>query len=80
MAQLRADVGKKRLVKKDILVKLPYCPRGGILSAYLVRKSKDIIAILTAEIYFQAGGSRQAHRPGTQRTVPLALAMEDAYL
>ncbi len=52
MAQLGTDVGKKRLVKKDILVKMPYCPRGGILSAYLVRESQDIIAILIAKIYF----------------------------
>jgi hypothetical protein len=52
MTQLRTDVGKKRLVEKDILVKLPHCPRGGILSAYLVRKSQDIIAILIVNIYF----------------------------
>lgn len=39
MAQLTTDVGKKKLVEKDILVKVPHCPRGGILSAYLVRKS-----------------------------------------
>ena len=37
MAQLRTDVGKKKLIEKDILVRMPYCPRGGILSAYLVR-------------------------------------------
>jgi E3 ubiquitin-protein ligase SHPRH len=51
MAQLRIDVGKKRLSKKDILVRMPYCPRGGILSTYLVRKSQDIIAILIAKLY-----------------------------
>lgn len=53
MAQLGTDVGRKRLVKKDILIRLPYCPRGGILSAYLVCKSLDIIDILTTKIYFK---------------------------
>jgi hypothetical protein len=38
MAQLGTDVGKKQLVEKDILVEVPYCPRGGILSTYLVRQ------------------------------------------
>ncbi len=37
MAQLGADVGKRKLVEKDILVEVPYCPRGGILSTHLVR-------------------------------------------
>ena len=37
MAQLRADIGKRKLAKKDILVEIPYFPRGGILSTYLVR-------------------------------------------
>ena len=50
MTQLRTDVGKNRLVEKDILVKMPYCPRSGILSAYLVRKSQDLIAFLLANI------------------------------
>jgi len=52
MTQLGTDVGKKKLVEKDILVKIPHCPQGGILSAYLVRKSQDIVAILVANIYF----------------------------
>lgn len=51
MTQLRTDVGKEKLVEKDILVKMPHCPRGGILSAHLVRRSQDIIAILIANIY-----------------------------
>ena len=51
MAQLRTDVGRKRLIKEDILVRVPYCPRGGILSAYLVCKFLYIIAILTTNIY-----------------------------
>ena len=37
MAQLKADIGKRKLAKKDILVEIPYFPRGGILSSYLVR-------------------------------------------
>ena len=37
MAQLGADIGKKKLVEKDIFVEVPYCPQGGILSTYLVR-------------------------------------------
>jgi hypothetical protein len=80
MTQLGTDIGKKKLMEKDILVKMPHCPRGGILSAYLVRKSQDIVAILIAKIYFSAGGSRRAYRPGTQRTVTPALAMEGTYL
>ena len=48
MGQLRTDVGKKGLVGKDILVRMPYCPRGGILSAYLVRESQGSIRLLTA--------------------------------
>lgn len=80
MTQLKTDVGKKKLVEKDILVKLPYCLRGGILSAYLARESQDTIVIRIANVYAQAGGGRRAYRPGTQRTVPPALAMEDAYL
>jgi len=52
MTELNTDVGRKGLVEKDILVKMPYCPRGGILSAYLVRKSQDITAVLIANIYF----------------------------
>jgi len=52
MAQLGTGVGKKKLLEKDILVKMPYCPRGGDLSAYLVRKYQDIIAILIVIIYF----------------------------
>lgn len=51
MAQLRTDVGKKRLVEKDILVRMPYCPRGGILSAYLVCGSQVIIRLLTTKTY-----------------------------
>jgi hypothetical protein len=51
MTHLRTDAGKKKLVEKDILVKLPYCPRGGILSANLVRKSQDIISIPMVNIY-----------------------------
>jgi E3 ubiquitin-protein ligase SHPRH len=51
MGQLRTDVGKKGLVEKDILVRMPYCPRGGILSAYLVRESQGIISLLTAKTY-----------------------------
>ncbi|KAH9986179.1 hypothetical protein BJV74DRAFT_878530 [Russula compacta] len=43
MAQLRTDVGKKRLVEKDILVRMPYCPRGGILSAYLLEEADKLI-------------------------------------
>lgn len=46
MGQLRADVGKKDLVEKDILVRRPYCPQGGILSAYLVRESHAIVRLL----------------------------------
>jgi hypothetical protein len=46
MGQLRTDIGKKDLVEKDILVKMPYCPRGGILSAHLVRESHAIIKLL----------------------------------
>ena len=42
MAQLRTDVGKKKLVEKDIVVGVPYCPRGGILSTYLVRECQYI--------------------------------------
>jgi E3 ubiquitin-protein ligase SHPRH len=37
IAQLGADIGKRKLVERDILVKVPYFPRGGILSAHLVR-------------------------------------------
>lgn len=37
MAQLGADIGKRKLAEKDILVEIPYCPRGGILSTHLVR-------------------------------------------
>ena len=51
MGQLRTDIGKKGLVEKDILVRMPYCPRGGILSAYLVRESQGIIRLLTAKTY-----------------------------
>jgi hypothetical protein len=45
MAQLRTDVGKKKLVEKDIIVDVPYCPRGGILSTYLVREYQHIILL-----------------------------------
>jgi hypothetical protein len=48
MGQLRTDVGKKGLVGKDILVRMPYCPRGGILSAYLVRESQRTNRLLMA--------------------------------
>lgn len=48
MGQLRTDVGKKGLVGKDILVRMPYCPRGGILSTYLVRESQGTNRLLTA--------------------------------
>ena len=41
MGQLGTYVGKKGLVEKDILVRMPYCPQGGILSAYLVRESRE---------------------------------------
>jgi E3 ubiquitin-protein ligase SHPRH len=51
MGQLRTDIGRKGLVEKDILVRMPYCPRGGILSAYLVRESQGIIGLLTAKTY-----------------------------
>jgi hypothetical protein len=37
MAQLGADIGKKKLVEKGLLVEIPYCPQGGILSTHLVR-------------------------------------------
>ncbi|KAI0298963.1 SNF2 family N-terminal domain-containing protein [Multifurca ochricompacta] len=43
MAQLGADVGRKKLVEKDILVKVPYCPRGGILSTYLLEEADELV-------------------------------------
>ncbi|KAH9964865.1 SNF2 family N-terminal domain-containing protein [Russula dissimulans] len=43
MAQLNTDVGKRRLVEKDILVKMPYCPKGGIFSAYLLEETDKLI-------------------------------------
>ncbi|KAI9509909.1 SNF2 family N-terminal domain-containing protein [Russula earlei] len=43
MAQLRADVGKKGLIEKGILVRMPYCPRGGILSAHLLLEADQLI-------------------------------------
>ena len=36
MAQLREDIGRKKLAEKDIFIEIPYFPRGGILSAHLV--------------------------------------------
>ncbi len=36
MAQLSIDIGKMKLLEEDILVEVPYCPRGGIRSAHLV--------------------------------------------
>ncbi|KAI0246671.1 SNF2 family N-terminal domain-containing protein [Lactifluus subvellereus] len=43
MAQLKTDVGKKKLVERDILVEVPYCPRGGILSTYLLEEADELI-------------------------------------
>ncbi|KAH9001925.1 SNF2 family N-terminal domain-containing protein [Lactarius hatsudake] len=43
MAQLRTDIGKRKLVEKDILVEVPYCPRGGILSTHLLEEADELI-------------------------------------
>ncbi|KAI9456133.1 SNF2 family N-terminal domain-containing protein [Lactarius psammicola] len=43
MAQLGADIGKRKLVEKDILVEVPYCPQGGILSTHLLEEADELI-------------------------------------
>ncbi|KAI9435845.1 SNF2 family N-terminal domain-containing protein [Lactarius indigo] len=43
MVQLGANIGKRKLVEKDILVEVPYCPRGGILSSHLLEEADELI-------------------------------------
>lgn len=43
MAQLGTDIGKRKLVEKDILIEVPYFPRGGILSTHLLEEADELI-------------------------------------
>ncbi|KAH9068111.1 SNF2 family N-terminal domain-containing protein [Lactarius deliciosus] len=43
MAQLGTNIGKRKLVEKDILIEVPYCPRGGILSTHLLEEADELI-------------------------------------
>lgn len=50
IAQLGADIGKRKLVERDILVKVPYFPRGGILSAHLLEEADELVdGVLNAQ-------------------------------
>ncbi|KAF8259089.1 SNF2 family N-terminal domain-containing protein [Lactarius quietus] len=50
MAQLGAYIGKRKLAEKDILVEVPYFPRGGILSAHLLEEADELVdGVLNAQ-------------------------------
>lgn len=58
MAQLAKDVSAKGLTKQDLLVLLPYCPRGGKRSADLVCVPRYFIPNLVDQVLILSAARR----------------------